>query len=101
MLDCACGSGIQLAAYGAALQRPLLGVELAEERAQARAMNVQTVAQHMRSGEDAWYTDSHIIAGDGTDAKGVIAALNKPDMEIAFLHLDPARPRNSRTHALE
>lgn len=101
VLDCACGSGIQLAAYGAALQRPLLGVELAEERAQASAMNVQTVAQHMRSGEDAWYTDSHIIAGDGTDAKGVIAALNKPDMEIAFLHLDPARPRNSRTHALE
>ena len=101
VLDCACGSGIQLAAYGAALKRPLLGVELAHERAQASAMNVQTVAKHMRSDEDAWYVESHIISGDGTDAEGVMAALHKPDMGIAFLHLDPARPRNSRTHALE
>ena len=35
VLDCACGSGIQLAAYASTLQRPVLGVELDQERARA------------------------------------------------------------------
>ena len=101
VLDCACGSGIQLAAYGAALQRPILGVELATERAQASAVNVRTVAHHTRNSDEAWYLASHIVSGDGTDPKGVIATLPDKEFEVAFLHLDPARPRNSRTHALE
>ena len=101
VLDCACGSGIQLAAYGAALQRPLLGVELAPERAQASAINVRTVAHHTRNSDQDWYLGTHIVSGDGTDPKGVVAALPNNEIEVAFLHLDPARPRNSRTHALE
>ena len=101
VLDCACGSGIQLAAYGAALQRPVLGVELAPERAQASAVNVRTVAHHTRNSDEAWYLASHIVSGDGTDPKGVIATLPDKEVEVAFLHLDPARPRNSRTHALD
>ena len=101
VLDCACGSGIQLAAYGAALQRPVLGVELAPERAQASAVNVRTVAHHTRNSDEAWYLASRIVSGDGTDPKGVIATLPDKEVEVAFLHLDPARPRNSRTHALD
>ena len=101
ILDCACGSGIQLAAYGATLKRPLLGVELSPERAQASAVNVRTVAHHTRSEEDDWYLNSHIVSGDGTDPEGVVATLHDTELNVAFLHLDPARPRNSRTHALE
>ena len=101
VLDCACGSGIQLAAYGAALQRPVLGVELAPERAQASAVNVRTVAHHTRNIDEVWYLASHIVSGDGTDPKGVMATLPDKEVKVAFLHLDPARPRNSRTHALD
>lgn len=101
VLDCACGSGIQLAAYAATLQRPVLGVELDEERARASAVNLRTVAEHARDGEAAWFVESRVLAGDGTAADGVVNAVNDENIRVAFLHLDPARPRNSRTHALE
>lgn len=101
VLDCACGSGIQLAAYGTALKRPVLGVELAEERARASAVNVRSMAEHSRAGGEDWYLASRIVSGDGTDAEGVLQSLEGPLTTVAFLHLDPARPRNSRTHALE
>ena len=101
ILDCACGSGIQLAAYAATLQRPVLGVELAPERAQASAVNVRSVASHTRGASEAWFLKSRIVCGDGTDPKGVLSALGEDASNVAFLHLDPARPRNSRTHALE
>ena len=101
ILDCACGSGIQLAAYAATLQRPVLGVELAPERAQASAVNVRSVASHTRGVSEAWFLKSRVVCGDGTDAKGVLSALGEDASNVAFLHLDPARPRNSRTHALE
>ncbi|MGA0352935.1 MAG: hypothetical protein ACO3NY_04705 [Poseidonia sp.] len=101
VVDCACGSGIQLAAYGMALKRPVLGVELAEERARASAVNVRSVVEHSRGSSEEWYLASRIISGDGTDAVGVLKSLDEPWTTVAFLHLDPARPRNSRTHALE
>jgi len=44
VLDCACGSGIQLAAHASVLQRPALGVELDPNRAQASAVNLNTIA---------------------------------------------------------
>jgi hypothetical protein len=100
ILDCACGSGIQLAAYAMALQRPVLGIELDEQRAQASAVNLTTVAKHEQVGV-SWLEGSRIVAGDGTDPDGVLASLGAPSDLIAMLHLDPARPRNSRTHALE
>ena len=99
ILDCACGSGIQLAAYAMALQRPVLGIELDEQRAQASAVNLTTVAKHEQVGV-SWLEGSRIVAGDGTDPDGVLASLGAPSDLIAMLHLDPARPRNSRTHAL-
>ena len=101
VLDCACGSGIQLAAYATALKRPVLGVELAEERAKASAVNVRSLVEHSRASDEGWYRSSRIINGDGTDAVGVLKSLDEPWTTVAFLHLDPARPRNSRTHALE
>ena len=45
LLDCACGSGIQLAAHASVLQRPALGVELDPNRAQASAVNLRTIAE--------------------------------------------------------
>ena len=101
VLDCACGGGIQLAAYAMALKRPVLGVELAEERARASSVNVRSVVEHSRNSSEDWYLSSRVISGDGTDAVGVLKSLDEPWTTVAFLHLDPARPRNSRTHALE
>ena len=92
ILDCACGSGIQLAAYAATLQRPVLGVELAPERAQASAVNVRSVASHTRGVSEAWFLKSRVVCGDGTDPKGVLSALGEDASNVAFLHLDPARP---------
>ena len=101
VLDCACGSGIQLAAYASTLQRPVLGVELDQERARASAVNLQTVASHTQGKQAAWFLESSVVAGDGCDPKGVLSAVEADAPAVAFLHLDPARPRNSRTHALE
>ena len=75
VLDCACGSGIQLAAYAATLQRPVLGVELDHGRAQASAVNLRTVARHQRATDADWFASSVVVAGDGTDPKGVFHAV--------------------------
>ena len=40
ILDCACGSGIQLGAHMAILQRPGIGVELDPLRARASALSI-------------------------------------------------------------
>lgn len=100
LLDCACGSGIQLIAHASVLNRRAVGIELDEERAMASAMNFLTVAQHQDAEGLPWYGESRILVGDGTDAAGAMEALGGHEEGIALLHLDPARPRNSRTHDL-
>ena len=90
ILDPACGSGIQLAAYCAMMGRKGLGIELDEETATAANSNFLRVANH---GFDSRLTDSTIRIGDGT--------IGSVKQKVAMLHLDPARPRNSRTHGLE
>lgn len=100
LLDCACGSGIQLIAHASVLNRRAVGIELDEERAMASAMNFLTVAQHQDAEGLPWYGESRILVGDGTDAAGAMEALGGHKEGIALLHLDPARPRNSRTHDL-
>ena len=97
VLDCACGSGIQLAAYASTLQRPVLGVELDKERARASAVNLQTIADHAQANNAAWFLGCSVVAGDGCDPQGVQSVLGADVQAVAFLHLDPARPRNSRT----
>jgi len=43
ILDCACGSGIQIAAYSAIFKRPALGIELNPQRAKASAINFRNI----------------------------------------------------------
>ena len=101
LLDCACGSGIQIIAHASVLNRRAVGIELDEERAIASALNFLTVAQHQDAEALPWYGESRVLVGDGTDALGAMEALGSGDMGgIALLHIDPARPRNSRTHDL-
>lgn len=100
LVDCACGSGIQLAAYASVLQRPVLGIELEALRAQASAVNLRKVAEHQRAEHESWLNDSAVLVGDGTQASNALGVIDS-QTPIAFLHLDPARPRNSRTHALD
>ncbi len=90
ILDPACGSGIQLAAYCAMLGRVGLGIEMHEQTAIAANANLRRVADH---GFSDCLLDSSIVVGDGT--------VGSPSQKFAMLHLDPARPRNSRTHGLD
>ncbi|MBT7263413.1 MAG: hypothetical protein HN883_05860, partial [Euryarchaeota archaeon] len=106
ILDCACGSGIQLGAHMALLQRPGIGVELDVLRAQASAVNLQSIAEYRNEMDSLRMQNTRIIAGDGRDGEGVCSMIAEHlKLEqfppIALLHLDPARPRNSRTHGLE
>lgn len=106
IVDCACGSGIQLGAHMAILQRPGIGIELHERRAQASANNLHTIARSRGEVDAEYMLASRIIAGDGRDgasARASIADHFQLDAlpPVGLLHLDPARPRNSRTHGLE
>ncbi|MDP6870186.1 MAG: hypothetical protein QGI21_05385 [Candidatus Poseidoniaceae archaeon] len=90
IVDPACGSGIQLAAYCAILGRQGLGIELDEETAKSAAANFRRIAEQ---GFDSSLLESTIRIGDGTTTD---------DKEkFSMLHVDPARPRNSRSHSLE
>lgn len=90
ILDPACGSGIQLAAYCAMISRQGMGIELDEPTAHAANSNLLRVANH---GFNSALMESRIRIGDGT-----IGEVSQP---VAMLHIDPARPRNSRTHGLD
>ena len=90
ILDPACGSGIQLAAYCAMLGRSGVGIEMDEATAKAANANLKRVADQ---GFGESLLSSSVIIGDGT--------VGDSDKKFAMLHLDPARPRNSRTHGLD
>ena len=100
ILDCACGSGIQIAAYSEILKRPIVGIELNESRARASAVNFRTVFTERGDKSLDRLKDSVFIVADGRDGSQIMPLLNPDHDSIAFLHLDPARPRNSRAHAL-
>jgi len=90
ILDPACGSGIQLAAYCAMLGRKGTGIEMHEPTAHAANSNLRRVAEH---GFGDSLLKSNILVSDGT--------IGDVNQKYAMLHLDPARPRNSRTHSLD
>ena len=90
ILDPACGSGIQLAAYCAMMGREGIGIELDESTAHAANSNLLRVSNH---GYDSALAESRIRIGDGT--------ITDPNLKVAMLHLDPARPRTSRTHGID
>lgn len=100
ILDCACGSGIQIAAYSEILKRPIIGVELNESRARASAVNFRTVFTERGDNSLERIKNSVFVAGDGRDGSAIMSLLKLESESVAFLHLDPARPRNSRAHAL-
>ena len=89
ILDPACGSGIQLAAYASTVGRKGLGIELDRDTAISANNNLKRVFQHSYSES---VKQSRIRIGDGTKGDS--------EIKVALLHLDPARPRNSRTHDL-
>ena len=101
LLDCACGSGIQLAAYASRLKQPALGFELDHNRAVASSLNLNTVARHYASFDQGWHRRSLVVSGDGTASEDIASKLGLENNSIAVLMLDPARPRNSRTHDLD
>ncbi len=88
IIDPACGSGIQLAAYCAILGREGFGIELEEKTAMSAVANFHRIAEH---GFGESVMNSVIRIGDGTCADNVTE-------KFAMLHIDPARPRNSRSH---
>ena len=90
ILDPACGSVIQLAAYCAMISREGFGIEMDESTAKAANSNLRRVAEH---GFGQSLLSSTIKIGDGT--------IGEYEQKFAMLHLDPARPRNSRTHGLD
>lgn len=90
ILDPACGSGIQLAAYCAMIGREGFGIEMDESTAKAANSNLRRVAEH---GFGQSLLSSTIKIGDGT--------VGESEQKFSMLHLDPARPRNSRTHGLD
>jgi hypothetical protein len=105
LLDCACGSGIQIAAYSTIIKRPVIGIELNPQRAKASAVNLTTVFTERGDSSVKNLRSSLFIIGDGRDGKAAIDKIKKSnnldDVKIGLLHLDPARPRNSRSHSLD
>ena len=104
ILDCACGSGIQIAAYSAIFKRPALGIELNPQRARASAVNFRNIFKLRGGNTENILNKSIFLAADGRDGAGAIEKLstaNNGQAKIALLHLDPARPRNSRSHSLD
>ncbi len=65
ILDCACGSGIQIAAYSEILKRPIVGVELNESRARASAVNFRTVFTERGDDSIDRLKESVFVVGDG------------------------------------
>ena len=105
ILDCACGSGIQVAAYSVITKKPVLGIELNPQRARASAVNFNNI--FIQRGEKNFdnLAKSIFLAGDGRDGDLAIEKLSaftgNTGEKISLLHLDPARPRNSRSHSLD
>tara|TARA_B100000609_G_scaffold193302_1_gene184495 strand:+ start:289 stop:1584 length:1296 start_codon:yes stop_codon:yes gene_type:complete len=105
ILDCACGSGIQVAAYSVITKKPVLGIELNPQRARASAVNFCNIFAQRGEKNLENLSKSIFLAGDGRDGDLAIVKLSShtgnPNEKVSLLHLDPARPRNSRSHSLD
>ena len=95
IVDPACGSGIQMAAFAKMLSRPALGIELDEDTGEFAAQNIGSVLASSTS-----LANSGVLIGDGREAKLALETSGICE-SVGFLHLDPARPKNSRTHGLD
>jgi hypothetical protein len=101
VLDPACGSATQLAALCTALNRPGLGVELSGAAAPLAAVNLKHCALWA---ENDWGESSRVMWGDGNDAESILKTYQQnigSPVEIALLHIDPARPQDAQQHTLD
>jgi len=91
ILDLACGSGIQLAAYSYELNRPCIGIEINPERAEIAKKSLNSILE----GDIA--NKSEIIIGNSLKKSEI-----KLDEKINFslIHLDPARPTDIQSHTI-
>ena len=106
IVDCACGSGVQLAAYASLARKPAVGIELDASRALASAKNLAVVSNLRKNLDHKWFKDSIFLVGDGTKGREALHTIHEQneqetELKVGLLILDPARPRNSRTHGLE
>ena len=101
ILDPACGSAMQLAAFCTTLNRPGLGVELSGAVAPLASVNLARTAEWANQ---EWGESSRILWGNGVDSAQIISTYwenvgeNHP---IALLHVDPARPTDAQNHTLD
>lgn len=96
IVDPACGSGIQMVAFANVLSRPAFGIELDEDTGEFAAQNIGFAL----NSSPTIIANSGVVIGDGREAKSVLEAAGISEA-VGFLHLDPARPKNSRTHNLD
>ena len=91
ILDLACGSGIQLAAYSYQLRRPCVGIEINSERAEIAKKSLNLIL------ENDLFNECKIIIGDSLKKSEI-----KLDKNIRFslIHLDPARPTDIQSHTI-
>lgn len=95
IVDPACGSGIQLAAFASTLDKSCIGIELSEPTGQHAVNNLAGIFSQC-SYQNEWA----LYVGDGRTPEDLEKIMSE-DLVVSFLHLDPARPENSRTHALD
>ncbi|MBT4059626.1 MAG: hypothetical protein HOE69_04890 [Euryarchaeota archaeon] len=98
ILDPACGSGSQLFAYCAELDRAGIGIELDADSAVLSAANGQLVSQ---LSEGNWASETFVLVGDGTSATSALAEIDLEGRSVAALHVDPARPQDAQNHSLD
>jgi hypothetical protein len=98
ILDPACGSGSQLFAYCDELNRPGMGIELDADSAVLSAANGQVISE---LSEGDWAAKTFVLVGDGTDASSALKEVDLAGRTIAALHVDPARPQDTKNHALD
>ena len=91
ILDLACGSGIQLAAYSSQLNMPCIGIELDAERA---AVSENTLNEILNFDINS---QSKIITGNCLHKEKINIDNN---ILFSLIHLDPARPTNIQSHTI-
>lgn len=95
IIDPACGSGIQLAAFASTLDKSCIGIELSVPTGQHAVNNLAGIFSQCNY-QNEWA----LYVGDGRTPEDLEKIMSE-DLVVSFLHLDPARPENSRTHALD
>ncbi len=91
ILDLACGSGLQLAAYSLELNKPCIGIEIDAKRAIIAEKTIKNILKK------EIHKDSKIICGD---CLKIVDLDIKDDIKFSLIHLDPARPTNVQEHVI-